>query len=163
MVAQTLSDSQTQLQTPIPTQIVTALQTALAERLVAVVLFGSQARGDADAESDWDVLVIANGLPEKAFDRHLFLKKALPSACRGAVSMLARTPEEFGQRVSSLYLDIVLDGQMLYDPYGYAAEKLNALRQWMKRVEIYRERSEAGDLWRWQTEPTAPWVLSWGT
>jgi len=58
-------------------QIVTALQAALADRLVAVVLFGSQARGDASQDSDWDVLVIAEALPEKSFERHMFVKRLL--------------------------------------------------------------------------------------
>jgi hypothetical protein len=79
---------------------------------VAVVLFGSRARGDSSAESDWDLLVIADGLPEKPFQRHLFLTRALPPGCE-AVSLLARTPEEFDAHVSSLHFDIALDGKIL--------------------------------------------------
>jgi predicted nucleotidyltransferase len=142
-------------------QVVEALQMGLGERLRAVVLFGSRARGDARPESDWDFLVIAEGLPERAFDRHLLIKQRLPSMCRGAVSILARTPEEFERRLPSLYLDIALDGQIAYDPHGYARERLAAIRQIIEEAGLYRVRSPAGDLWRWKEEPARPWVLEW--
>jgi uncharacterized protein len=105
-------------------QTVRALQTALGDRLVAIVLFGSRARGEASPESDWDLLVIAKALPQKPFTRRLFLKRLLPSSCRGALSVLARTPEEFEAHLPSLYLDIALDGRILYDPRQYAAKRL---------------------------------------
>lgn len=47
----------------LPNRIVSALREGLGDELVAVVLFGSRARGEAHQGSDWDVLVIANGLP----------------------------------------------------------------------------------------------------
>src|SRR5687768_1120137 len=89
-------------------QVVEALQSALGDRLRAVILFGSRARDDSRPESDWDFLVIADGLPERIFDRHLMLKRTLPPDCRGAVSILARTPMEFESRLPSLYLDIAV-------------------------------------------------------
>ncbi len=52
---------------------VEALRAALGERLVAIVLFGSRARGDSTADSDWDLLVIAEGLPERTLERHFYL------------------------------------------------------------------------------------------
>ncbi|MBI1802286.1 MAG: nucleotidyltransferase domain-containing protein [Chloroflexi bacterium] len=151
----------TQADQSILPEVITALRAALTDRLVAVVLFGSRARNDASAESDWDMLVIAESLPAKAFERHLYLKRILPPDCRGAVSMLARTPVEFEAAVPSLYLDIALDGQILYDPRGYAAERLAALRRLIEHAGLYRERTADGDLWRWQVEPAQPWSLSW--
>lgn len=145
----------------IPGQAVQALRSALGQRLVAAVLFGSRARGHAHDASDWDLLVIAEQLPERAFERHLFLKRVLPASCRGAVSMLAKTPTEFESRVPSLYLDIALDGQILYDPQGYAAARLAALRRLIQEAGLYRERTAAGDAWRWRTPPAQPWRLDW--
>ena len=142
-------------------QIVMALQTALADRLVAVVLFGSQARGDASQDSDWDVLVIAEALPEKSFERHMFLKRLLPPAWRGAISVLAKTPSEFEAHLPSLYLDIALDGQILYDPRRYAAGRLADLRRLIERAGLHRERGLDGDIWRWREEPAAAWALEW--
>lgn len=149
------------LEQGIPEQAVEGLQRALDASLVATILFGSQARGEASAESDWDLLVIAEGLPERPFERHLFMKQLLPTNCRGAVSLLARTPEEFEAHLPSLYLDVALDGQILYDPRGYAAERMGALKRLIQEVGLYRERTEAGDVWRWQKEPSGPWALEW--
>lgn len=151
----------TQLQYHTLGEAITALQAGLGGRLMAVVLFGSRARGEASAESDWDMLIIAEGLPSKPFERHLFLKRLLPPGCRGAVSFLAKTPEEFELHLASIYLDIALDGQVLYDPRGYAQRQLTAIHHLIERAGLYRERTVAGDVWRWQKEPSGPWILEW--
>lgn len=145
----------------IPAQITSALRAGLGNRLVAVILFGSRARGEASDSSDWDMLVIAEGLPKKVFERRALLLPSLPPRYRGAISMLAKTPDEFEAHLPSLYLDIALDGQILYDRQNYAAEKLAALRRLIQRAGLYRERTSAGDVWRWQKEPVARWVLQW--
>ncbi len=145
----------------IPKQIAASLRAGLGDRLVAVILFGSRARGEASASSDWDMLVIAEGLPKKAFERRALLKLSLPPRYRGAISVLAKTPEEFEAHLPSLYLDIALDGQVLYDRQNYAAEKLTALRRLIQQAGLYRERTPAGDIWRWREEPAAHWALQW--
>ena len=142
-------------------QAVDALRGTFGDRLVAVVLFGSRARGDARETSDWDLLVIAEELPENLFERHLFLTRLLPSRCQGSVSIIARTPAEFESHVPSLYLDIALDGQILYDPHRYAAKRLARLRGLIERMGLFRERTEAGDVWQWREGPTGPWELGW--
>ena len=53
-------------------------------------------------------------------ERHILLKRFLPAVYRGAVSLLAKTPQEFEEKISSLYLDIAQDGKILFDPQGYA-------------------------------------------
>lgn len=142
-------------------QIVSVLRAALGNRLVAVILFGSRARGEASDSSDWDMLVIAEDLPKKVFARRALLVRSLPPRYRGAISILAKTPEEFESHLPSLYLDIALDGRILYDRQNYAAQKLAALRRLIQRVGLYRERTPAGDVWRWRQEPVARWTLQW--
>ncbi|TAK34941.1 MAG: nucleotidyltransferase domain-containing protein [Chloroflexota bacterium] len=142
-------------------QAVEALRAGLGDRLVAVVLFGSRARGDAHEWSDWDLLVIAEGLPENPFERSRFLARMLPLRCRGEVSIIARTPQEFESAVQSLYLDIALDGWVLYDPHQYAAKRLAMLQRLIERLGLYRERTEDGDVWQWREEPSGPWELEW--
>jgi|SRR5579875_335716 len=145
----------------LPRQVVEALRAGLGERLVAVVLFGSRARGDHRPTSDWDLLVITHQLPDDPLDRLRALKRLLPAGCRGTVALVARTPAEFEDHVPSLYLDIALDGQILYDPTGYAAQRLAQLRRLIEQAGLYRERTPAGDVWRWQAPPRGPWVMSW--
>jgi len=79
-------------------QIVTALREGLGESLVAVVLYGSRARGQARQASDWDLFIIASDLPKQLWERHILLKRFLPTAYRGAVSLLAKTPQEFEEK-----------------------------------------------------------------
>jgi uncharacterized protein len=145
-----------------PLRVVSVLRGSLGERLVAVVLFGSQARGDASVDSDWDLLVIAKDLPSNYWKRHLYFVGALPVDLRGGSAILARTPEEFEARIPSLHLDIALDGKVLYDPHHYAESKLGYIRNLITQAGLVRERTEAGDLWLWDKQPVGPWALEWG-
>src|SRR6266498_3145223 len=84
--------------------VVVALRQCLGDHLVAVVLFGSRARGDATKTSDWDLLVIARDLPSSPLQRHFQLTTLLPVEWRGQVSLLSYTPEELDARLTSLML-----------------------------------------------------------
>ncbi|MDR7475470.1 MAG: nucleotidyltransferase domain-containing protein [Armatimonadota bacterium] len=136
---------------------VQALSKALGDRLVAVALFGSRARGQAGTQSDWDLLVVVRDLPESPLERLISLKRLLPPGCE-AISLLPRTPEEFEDHLPSLYLDIALDGKILYDPRGYLAERLSHLRRLIEDLGLYREWTEEGHEWRWRKQPTGPWA-----
>jgi predicted nucleotidyltransferase len=143
--------------------VVAALRQGLSDNLVAVVLFGSRARGEATEVSDWDLLVIARHLLPSLFQRHLQLKMLLPVEWRARISLLARTPEEFDDRLSSLMLDIALDGVVLHDPQGYAAQQLAALRKLIERKGLRREQKGKDFIWIWERFPGFNWTLEWGT
>lgn len=149
------------LEHEIPQQAVVALKVALGDRLVAVVLFGSQARGEAREDSDWDLLILAEDLPQGYWDRHRLIREALRDRPCAGVSVVAKTPKEFESYLAPLYLDIALDGQVLFDRDGYAHRKLSELRRIIERAGLYRERTAAGDVWRWKQEPVRPWTLNW--
>jgi predicted nucleotidyltransferase len=135
----------------------------LGDRLVAVVLFGSRARGDADEDSDWDLLLIAKELPQKPFQRHLRLKRLLPPLWRGKVALIAKTPEEFESHVSDLFLDMALDGIILYDTDEYMAERLAYLRRLIQEQGLRREQEGKELIWRWEEFPGFDWSLDWET
>jgi predicted nucleotidyltransferase len=66
----------------LPAGIVSGLRGGLGDDLVAVVLFGSRARGEGHEGSDWDFLVIARDLPERTLERAFLLKRMLPAKHR---------------------------------------------------------------------------------
>jgi predicted nucleotidyltransferase len=142
-------------------KVVAAFKQGLGDDLVAVVLFGSRARGEADEASDWDLLVIARHLPERTFKRYRWLKGMLPVAWRGQTAILAKTPEEFESYLTSLFLDIALDGIILHDSDGYIAERLASLRRLIEEQGLRRERVQRDLVWRWQRFPGFDWSLEW--
>ncbi len=141
--------------------VVEALREGLGDHLIAVVLFGSRARGEANADSDWDLLVIARYLPQKPFQRHLFLKQLLPPEWRGQVTILARTPEEFEAYLPALFLDVALDGVILYDSRDYMAKRLAGLRRLIREQGLRRVRMGRDLVWHWERPPGSDWSLDW--
>ncbi len=145
----------------VPNGVVSGLRQRIGEDLVSVVLFGSRARGEARESSDWDFLVIARDLPEGTLERVFRLKKMLSTLYRGEVSLLAKTPEEFMAGLPDLYLDIALDGVILYDTGDYVAERLKFLRALIRRKGLRREREGRDLIWRWEQPPGPDWSLEW--
>ncbi len=145
----------------LPVDVASKLKEGLGEDLVAVVLFGSRARGEAREGSDWDVLVIANSLPGRTLERAIWLKRMLPAAYRGEISLLASTPEEFMSSLPDLYLDIASDGVILYDTDDFMAERLRSLQGLIHRKGLRREREDRDLVWRWRETPSPDWSLEW--
>lgn len=141
--------------------VITALQQALSDQLVALVLFGSRARGNARPDSDWDLLLIARTLPAQTFARHLFVKGLLPVDWRSQLAILAKTPTEFESSLPALVLDIALDGLILYDTDGYMADHLAYVRQLLTTRGLYREQRGRDLVWQWQQFPGYDWQLTW--
>lgn len=144
-----------------PEDVVSGLREGLGGDLVSVVLFGSRARGEAWEGSDWDFLVIARNLPVGTLERLFRLKRMIPPTYRGEASLLAKTPEEFTAGLPGLYLDIALDGVVLYDTDGYMAGRLESLRALIRRKGLHREREGRDLVWHWEQFPGPDWFLEW--
>jgi len=134
----------------LPEEVLAALKQNLGDGLVSVILFGSRARGEAHENSDWDLLIVARDLPSRHLKRHIQLKEFLPATWRGEVTVLAKTPQEFEAYLPSLFLDIALDGIILYDTDDYAREKMTALKHFIQDQGLHRERIGHDWLWRWE-------------
>jgi len=75
---------------------------------------------------------------------------------------LAKTPQEFEASLPALYLDIALDGMVLYDRDHYITDKLAKLRQLISEKGLRRERAGRDLVWRWQEFPGFGWTVEWG-
>lgn len=137
------------------------LRETLGENLVSVVLFGSVARGEANANSDLDLLIVCEDLPTGRFSRLRLLEDAdrrfedelLRLRSRGIQTRLARilkTRQEAG-RVVPLYLDMVEDARLLYDCGGWFSSLLSRLRSVLARLGA--ERRVRGRIRYWVLKP----------
>jgi predicted nucleotidyltransferase len=85
-----------------------------------IVLFGSWARGDADADSDVDLLVVEDG-PFSAENSRRDAAVRLDRALRGLrvpVDILVFTPaeiEQWSRSVNHVVFDALHEGRLLYD------------------------------------------------
>ena len=142
--------------------VATALQEALGDDLLALILFGSRARGDATPDSDWDLLLLAENLPPSPWRRTQQMLTLLPQEWRHPVSILAHTPAEWFARVTPLALDIALDGIVLYDnSQNVLPARLSALREQLSHLGLERHAVENEWIWLWRDQPQRHWELEW--
>ncbi len=143
-------------------EVVAALRAYLGDSLLGVALFGSRARGDNRPESDWDLLVLADGLPASLLARSRMLRSALPARWCGRASIIAKTSDEFEAEFPAYYLDIATDSRILHDRDGYLEDRLTRIRQRMREAGLQRRKLDHGFVWVWQTPPRGPWRIDWG-
>lgn len=150
---------------PLLSRYLKLLRGALGERLVSVAVFGSVARGEARPDSDVDVLIVAEGLPEDAGSRmeevsevrwRLKHTREYAEARRRGVprriSEILLTPEEV-RKHPPILLDMTEDAVILYDRGGFLSRELEALRRKLKALGARRVRGEGG--WYWVLKPDA--------
>ena len=142
-------------------RIVDALREALGPDLVAVALFGSWARGDAEEGSDIDMLLIANGLPERLWQRQMCLREPLSQRGTRIASFIALRPDEFLSRFPSFYLDIALDVRTLYDPTGLLDRSILRIRELIEESGLHRTGGRKQFFWNWKERPKGNWELTW--
>ncbi len=143
--------------------VVRALQQGLGDDLVAIALFGSQTRGQACPESDWDRLVLAENLPPSPWRRLRRVQGMLPLEWRYRIGIVAHTPAEWFARVTPLALDIALDGIVLYErPQNIFSARLASLRDQISRSGLERRALGTGEwIWLWRDPPRRNWTLEW--
>ncbi|MDA2927683.1 nucleotidyltransferase domain-containing protein [Acidobacteria bacterium AH-259-O06] len=142
--------------------LVENLREGLGGNLIAVVLFGSHARGATHGARDWDIFVLARSLPASPMRRYPHLRKLCDEELEGGVSFLAKTQREFESGFPSFYLDLALDGVILFDSAGYMRTKLNRIREIIKEAGLRRERIPGGFFWEWKKYPAGgEWEISW--
>lgn len=127
------------------------------ERLVSLVLYGSVARGTMRFDSDIDVLIVADPLPQGRFARvaefdEIEVRLAPDVAAARAqgvfpeFSPIFKTPAEV-RYGSPLFLDMTIEARILFDRDGFFAARLDDLRARMRALGSERRRLAGGYYW----------------
>jgi len=138
-----------------------ACQRHYGERLVSIAVFGSVGRGTPRPDSDVDLLLVVDPLPDgrvprvnefAAVEAQLVLRMA---ECRTAglaveLSPVFKTPREV-EWGSPLLLDMVDDARLLYDRDGFLQRALEALAARLTRLGA--RRIWRGNAWFWDLKP----------
>jgi uncharacterized protein len=129
----------------------------MSDTLVSLVLFGSQARGEAGLDSDVDLLIVATDLPRSLAERRRpFLaswdevrtRTELPAV---EWNLVVKSRDE-ARHHSPLYLDIAVDGIVLHDVDGFFSGVLDEIRARMRELGSRRVRLADGS-WYWDLKP----------
>ncbi len=142
-------------------RIIKEYKNYLGDKLKAIVLFGSRARGDYIEKSDFDILIIASVLPERYLARMVYIREPLINFDEN-ISIIAKTPEEFDSFFPSLYLDIALDGKLLLDKDGFMKGRLEKIKEIIKESALIRIEKEGEFIWKWNSPKKPGWELDWG-
>ena len=132
-------------------------------RLKAVVLFGSQARGEARPDSDHDLFIVVENLPNEPLARQKSVRTTLLPILDdlpGPINFVAKRPNEVAANLTPLLLDVCVDGICLYgEAYfqPYREKALIALRQ----AKLHRRKLNNTRMWLFPQLPTSDWELNW--
>lgn len=142
-------------------ELVHVIKERMGGNLTSLVLFGSQSRGDAGPASDYDILLVARVLPPKGMERYRHIRESLRGVAALPVSFTLKTEEEIDKDITSLLLDIAIDGKTLYDN-GFMSERLDRLRKILDKKGLIREKVKNSFFWKWKVPPASGrWEISW--
>ena len=145
------------------TPVLNVLRGHFGGRLRAVVLFGSQARGEASPVSDHDLFVVADDLPLDLFARDRELRLILMpilAQLPGSISFVARTPTELLANLSPLMVDVCVDGVCLYGQGFFEPLRRKALEA-LRAAGLSRQRIAGTLMWVFPQARTTNWTLDW--
>lgn len=130
-------------------------------RLVSVAVFGSVGRGTPGPDSDIDLLIVAEQLPQgrlaRSDDFAAIDRAVAPRLARGhafglhpSLSAIFKTPPEVTAG-SPLFLDMTDDARIVYDRDGFLAKAFGEFAGRLARLgarRIWRDNS-----WYWDLKP----------
>jgi len=144
-------------------RFISLVQQVFGEQIVSVVLYGSVARGEAQPESDIDVLLVLDSVPENYRKRlepllpvlRLIKKEACWKALenRGvfpsfSVLMLSREEANLNR---CLYLDMLTDARILIDHDHFFQKRLQKLNARLQELGAQKIQRNGG--WYWDLKP----------
>jgi hypothetical protein len=146
---------------PFIQSVVREIRNVYGDRLVSIAIFGSVARCTARSDSDLDLFLVVEGLPQgrrarlASFDpveRKLAteISALAASGIKVELSPVLRTPEDLAI-ASPLLLDLTEDAVLLEDRGAVCAHALEDLRQRLRRLGS--RRIWTGTSWYWDLKP----------
>ena len=146
---------------PLTDALLTEVRAALGDRLTAVALYGSVARGEAHRWSDIDLFVVHRGDRQTVSETFLAAGLRLRDqplahalAARGvptAAVAVYRSEEQLAD-TPWLMLDMTHHGILLFDPRGVLGRKLARLRARLEELGSRRIELDDGT-WYWDLKP----------
>lgn len=127
----------------------------------ALAVFGSAAREEETEYSDIDLFVIIQNIPQSHFQRSALFSRISTLNFKRRVLILAKTEQEFKFYFPSLYLDLGLDGQILYDPNDFLKVRFEKIRELIEQAGLLRRRVDGNFIWEFKKQPKAGWELTW--
>ena len=148
---------------PLLAQFVALVQDVMEVQLIAIVLYGSVARGEAGPESDVDLLLVVKDASPVYYKR---LQPVLPllRQLRQQTHWPMLQAEGFGPEVNVLilsqqeadqnrllYLDMIEDARILVDRDNFFEKRLRQLRERLQELKARKIRQNGG--WYWDLKP----------
>ena len=133
------------------------------KRLKMMVLFGSQGRGDARPDSDHDIFVVAESLPQDPLARHReVMEPLLPVLLRlpERLSVIAKTPQELLGHLTPLVVDVCMDGIALYG-HAYFKVLQTKVMQALRDAGLQRRHLAGTWMWMFPALPEKDWAVTW--
>jgi predicted nucleotidyltransferase len=116
-----------------------------------VISFGSAARGESDRRSDLDILILWEGLNMDWRERYVHLYKVASSyfTSSGDLTVLDMEYGKFlkPRKITTLLLNIIWDGLVLYDRHGKLKRFLSKVRRELREKGIVRVKSDKYYYW----------------
>ena len=138
-----------------------ACQRHYGSRLVSVAVFGSVGRGTPGPDSDIDLLLVVEQLPQGRLARsddfigverlvEPLLTSAHSQGLHPTLSPIFKTPAEIGAG-SPLFLDMLDDARILYDRDGFLQRAFQEFAARLARLGA--KRIWRGQSWYWDLKP----------
>jgi len=120
--------------------------------ITGIILFGSIARGEERERSDIDLLVLWDDLQVDPDERHVYIYKAVskhfPPSTSLTVIDMKYTDFLKTEKVTSLFLNVVYDGIVLYDKHGKLKSFLSKVKKELERKGV--KRVKIGKYYYWK-------------
>lgn len=143
--------------------LVQALLERFGERVEMIVLFGSRSRGEAQPDSDHDIFVVIEGLPQDPLARQReVMMPLLPQLLHlpERLSVIAKTPEELQGDLTPLMVDVCVDGIGLYGESYFEGLRTQVV-QALAAAGLQRRRLAGSWMWMFPSLPQKEWAVTW--